>query len=295
MTDEEAYARMRHLIEEDPLGSKNPEIQKVAKERVEAISKSLQIGVPVPPASELYSSRRRLMVQPRLAEETVMLSKHCAAGAEAIYDLVRATIRYTSEGGDNFKRALHTLMVGGGDCDCVAILLGALLRSLGYAVYLKFLPGHVVAGVVLGKVRGPTPVRDLPAEIRDQIPRQAENFFVTDYVMVPLELSWFRLANEAFDVTFDAFDVLSGRFERILTDTIGEILTATGRDAQADLQEFSRELVNVAKHVSGLSGWSARYLISDARIVADKLVRVREIFELFDEQAKTVAERGKPS
>jgi hypothetical protein len=294
-TEQEAYAIMRSLIEEDALGSKNPEVQKVAKDRVEAISKSLQISVPVPPANELYSSRRRLMVQPRLAEETAMLAKHCAVGAEAIYDFVRATIHYTGEGGDNFKRALHTLMVGGGDCDCVAILLGALLRSLGYAVYLKLLPGHVFAGVVLGKVRGPIPVKDLPAEIREQVPRQTEGLFVTDYVMVPLELSWFRLANEAFDVTFDAFDIFNGEFERILTNTIREILTTADRDAQVGLQELSKELVNVTKHMSGLSGGSGRYVISDERIAGDKLVRFREIFELFDEQAKAFAELGKSS
>jgi hypothetical protein len=282
MTDEEAFGRMRYLIEEDELGSKNPEIRKVAKDQVEAISRSLQISLPVPPVNELY--RRRLSADPEAAEQTVMLARHCAVAAETLYDFVRTRIHYTGEGGENLQRALHTLMVGGGDCDDLAILMGSLIRSLGYSVYLKFLPGHVFAGVVLGRVRGPIAVETLPREIRQDIPGPSEKIYPTEYVMLPLDPGSFRL----MDCTFDVFDIFNGEFERIASEAVAKTRSALSgqkEPVQTALQQFTdTELDKVAKQVSELSGESKRFLITDVRIQSDRLTHVKEISELFAQQ-----------
>jgi hypothetical protein len=65
-------------------------------------------------------------------------------------------------------------------------------------------------------------------------------------------------------------------------------------DPKTRLEKLSQELVRNAGLISEQSGETGRYLISDARIAGDKLGPVREIFELFDEQAKAVADSGNP-
>jgi transglutaminase-like putative cysteine protease len=76
---------------------------------------------------------------------------------KALGDYVRRRVRYTHDIHDveTFQTALRTLDLSVGDCDDMAILLGALLGSVGYPVQLKVVdttgdgPSHifVVAGV----------------------------------------------------------------------------------------------------------------------------------------------------
>lgn len=104
---------------------------------------------------------------------------------EIIKDLlewVDCNITYVSEGGEWFKPALHTLIVGGGDCDCRAILLCSLLRSLGFKTYLGFLPNHVFPGVICAGFAVDRKVGELPLEDRRKL---RESYGISDdYVII---------------------------------------------------------------------------------------------------------------
>jgi len=57
----------------------------------------------------------------------------------AIWDFVTSNVRYTLDPylRDMYQRARRTLQLGGGDCDDLTILMGAMLMSIGHPVALK--------------------------------------------------------------------------------------------------------------------------------------------------------------
>ena len=57
----------------------------------------------------------------------------------ALYGWVRDNIRFTYDPAyqDVFTSPVHTLRIGGGDCDCQVALLGSLLESVGHPVSIK--------------------------------------------------------------------------------------------------------------------------------------------------------------
>lgn len=97
------------------------------------------------------------------------LLRHTREVIEDIVAWVYDNIKYISEPGDWFKPALHTLIVGAGDCDCLAILICSLLRSVGFKTYLGFEPGHVFPGVIHAKLSKCEKVGELPPHVREDI------------------------------------------------------------------------------------------------------------------------------
>ena len=143
----EALQKMQYLIEEDRFGQKH---FKVKEKAIETIARGT--GLVEPDVSEIYrqhySEKRPADAEDELADLRQEANTYARA-AETIFNFIISDIHYYSEGGENFQRALHTLIIRGGDCDDIAILAGSLLRSLNYSTYLQLLPGHVFTGVVL--------------------------------------------------------------------------------------------------------------------------------------------------
>jgi len=104
-------------------------------------------------------------------------------------------IKYISEPlrDDWFKPALHTLIVGSGDCDCQAILICSLLRSIGFKTYLGFMPGHVFPGVIYTGFTVDKKVSELPPKERQKLYESygiSDDYVIIsggDEVQVPLE------------------------------------------------------------------------------------------------------------
>jgi hypothetical protein len=269
-TEAEVFSKMRALIEEDELGAKNPEVRKTAKDIAQHVSELRGITVPIPPVNELY--RTRSDIQARDIQLLAAIAEHSAICAEAVYDFVYSKLDYVGEGGENFQRALHTLLVGGGDCDDFAILTASLLRAIGYSIFLQFLPGHVFTGVVLARIN---PLANRKSDSSDK---------VIEYVLVPLDRHPFHLMNE----TFDVFDILFGRVEQILRKGITRLReTRTAKEAQADLQEFlDTELTEVSTEVAEMSQSSRRMFLTDSPIITEHMNGAEEIIEAFADQIK---------
>lgn len=283
MSDEQAFAKMRFLIEEDRLGSKFPDIKRTALDLVNSVRGS--IAMPLA-GYELY---RPLFSEDgpgdceELGDGRLALAKLYELGAQAIYDFVRTRIDYVSEGDEYFQRAQHTLMVKGGDCDDVAILTACLLRSIGCSVYLKFLPGHVLAGVVLLRLRPPVAVKTLPSEIRRKIPRKfADGFiFPREYVYVPLDTGTFLLTETG--PRFDVFDIFTGRFESMFQETITES-QKTMREVMDKKGVFNRSV----ERITSFCDPCLRFPIPDPPFTADPLTLVSEISQLLAIQTNAV-------
>jgi len=286
MSDEQAFVKMRFLIEEDHLGSKFPDIRRTAIELVNSVRGS--IAMPLA-GHELY---RPLLSEDcpedseELGEGRLALAKLYELGAQAIYDFVRTRIDYVSEGDEYFQRAQHTLMVKGGDCDDVAILTACLLRSIGCSVYLKFLPGHVLAGVVLLRLRHPVAVKTLPPEIRRKIPRKFADgsIFPREYVYVPLDTGTFLLT--ATGPRFDVFDIFTGRFEGMFRETITES-QKTMQEVMDKKGVFNRSV----ERITSFSDPHLRFPIPDPPFIPDPLTIVTETSQLLAIQANAVLSR----
>jgi ElaB/YqjD/DUF883 family membrane-anchored ribosome-binding protein len=118
--------------------------------------------------------------------------RHTREVIEDIVAWVYNNIKYVSEPGDWFKPALHTLIVGAGDCDCLAILICSLLRSIGFKTYLGFEPGHVFPGVIHAKFSKRGKIGELPPHVREDIKNRygiSDDYIIigVDEVKVPLE------------------------------------------------------------------------------------------------------------
>jgi len=118
--------------------------------------------------------------------------RHTREVIEDIVAWVYNNIKYVSEPGDWFKPALHTLIVGAGDCDCLAILICSLLRSIGFKTYLGFEPGHVFPGVIHAKFSKRGEIGELPPHVREDIKNRygiSDDYIIigVDEVKVPLE------------------------------------------------------------------------------------------------------------
>lgn len=81
-------------------------------------------------------SRRFYLPDSDVVVHNCVPEKDHVAEATAIYDTVRARVRYVWDPTDYdaFQSAVKTLALKSGDCDDYCILLGALLRSLGHKV-----------------------------------------------------------------------------------------------------------------------------------------------------------------
>lgn len=119
--------------------------------------------------------------------------RHTREVIEDIVAWVYNNIKYVSEPGDWFKPALHTLIVKAGDCDCLAILICSLLRSIGFKTYLGFERGHVFPGVIHAKFSKRGKIGELPPHVRENIKKEcygiSDDYIIigVDEVKVPLE------------------------------------------------------------------------------------------------------------
>jgi hypothetical protein len=61
------------------------------------------------------------------------------AEISAIYNFARRRVRYTRDidNLDTYQSAARTLQMGIGDCDCYTIVVGSMLRSVGYPVRIR--------------------------------------------------------------------------------------------------------------------------------------------------------------
>ncbi len=213
---EECFLEMKRLIEGE-LGSKNTYIQRTAKSLVESASQTLNLGDA--PIYMLYEGIEPYYLHKRMVENVKLIEKmmsspspselrelvnklrklqmdkedinrlllmiHAWAIVKKIFTWVNANIVYISDSPDDwYKPALHTLIVGGGDCDDRTILLCSLLRSIGFKTYVGFLPGHVFPGVILTKLRK-VEVSKLPPEERQKL--KDLSGITEDYIIVTNE------------------------------------------------------------------------------------------------------------
>jgi hypothetical protein len=245
---EQSFDVMKEIILSS-LGSKNPYVQHVAFSiaRERARDRGLPESAPI---SDIYSYIRvpvlrevvkeihvmllKIILTPRVINisniidylerlnidekflQSIILLYHAREVAEAIYNWVRKNLRYISEPGEWFKPALHTLIVGGGDCDCLAILLCSLWRSIGFKTYLGFLPGHVFPGVILSKPvivnfgsLPSTERKNLRGEDEKFLHLQDEDFIIVNRdIRVPCEVisaDYPSVKIGEFEVTLDNF------------------------------------------------------------------------------------------
>jgi hypothetical protein len=240
---EECFLEMKRLIEGE-LGSKNTYIQRTAKSLVESASQTLNLGdAPIymlyegiepyylhKRMVEIVKSIEKMMSSPSPSELRELVNKlrelqmdeedinrlllmiHAWAIVKKIFTWVNANIVYISDPPDDwYKPALHTLIVGGGDCDDRTILLCSLLRSIGFKTYVGFLPGHVFPGVILTKLRK-VEVGKLPPEDRQKL---KESGITEDYIIVtneevkvplePIEPVTVKIGD--LDITLDLFNL----------------------------------------------------------------------------------------
>ncbi|MFH1689726.1 MAG: transglutaminase domain-containing protein [Candidatus Eisenbacteria bacterium] len=63
---------------------------------------------------------------------------------KAIFKLVKENVRYTSDPVDIdlFQHPMRILESGAGDCDCMTIILGSMLMSVGYSVKMRVIRGR---------------------------------------------------------------------------------------------------------------------------------------------------------
>ncbi|MGB9694004.1 MAG: transglutaminase-like domain-containing protein, partial [Fervidobacterium sp.] len=215
LSDEECFLEMKRLIEGE-LGSKNPYIQRTAAFLVKLASQTLNLRGDAPaPIYMLYNAKigplclherivkliEKNMSSPSELRELInILSKlkvneedinqlclmfHAWEIVKKIFTWAIANIIYISDPPDDwYKPALHTLIVGGGDCDDYTILLCSLLRSIGFKTYVGSLPGHVFPGVILTKLRK-VEVSKLPPEERQKL--KDLSGITEDYIIVTNE------------------------------------------------------------------------------------------------------------
>ena len=240
---EECFLEMKRLIEGE-LGSKNTYIQRTAKSLVESASQTLNLGDP--PIYMLYEGIEPYYLHKRMVENVKLIEKmmsspspselrelvnklrklqmdeedinrlllmiHAWAIVKKIFTWVNANIVYISDSPDDwYKPALHTLIVGGGDCDDRTILLCSLLRSIGFKTYVGFLPGHVFPGVILTKLRK-VEVGKLPPEDRQKLKESGitEDYIIVtnEEVKVPLErIEPVTVKIGDLDITLDLFNL----------------------------------------------------------------------------------------
>jgi hypothetical protein len=242
LSEEECFLEMKRLIEGE-LGSKNPYIQRTAAYLVKLASQALNLRGDVA-IDMLYDKIGSLCVHERTVKliEKMMsnpspnefgelvneLSKskvdeknidrlctmiHAWEIVKKIFTWVITNIVYISDPPDDwYKPALHTLIVGGGDCDDYTILLCSLLRSIGFKTYVGFLPGHVFPGVILTKLRK-VEVSELSPEDRQKLkdlPETTEDHIIVtnEEVKVPLEsIKPVTVKIGDLDVTLDLFNL----------------------------------------------------------------------------------------
>ena len=114
--------------------------------------------------------------------------------AEAIFLWVRDNIEYINDPpGDHFPPAIETLEVKAGDCDDQAILLAAMLGSIGFEPIFVILPEHVYIelqqstgeSVPMDPTLKNTVFGELPKGMRDYLEERYGLAF-EDYLRVPI-------------------------------------------------------------------------------------------------------------
>lgn len=291
VTEQEYFSTMSELIEEDELGKNNPEIRKTAIDLIRNVVKQYLTPTAKTPISlsSIYDLGAK-PVDPDHAESIDMLCKAAEVQARAIFEFVRLRINYLSEGGENLQRALHTLLVGGGDCDDLAILTGSLLRSLGFSIYLKFIPGHVFAGVFLPELKQ-APVSSLPPEAQKNMPmkmtKQGKIHFM-EYWAVPLDIRQFHLETQFQErADFDVFDIYNGEYDGILRTVLNSVAehveNKDDKKIKQALDEFMSEpyFGKLIKQIANICGESGKYCITDGY---PHLLRAKDIGVRFHEQ-----------
>ncbi len=144
-TDQAVLGSLRAQIMQD---SENPMIRRHAVELAKQVHDRYQFSEPIPPVHRLYA----MLEEGKAPKEARMFASHCVHVSKHLYEWVESRIDFVSDPpGDYFQPAPATLMIGGGDCDDVSILVCSLLRSIGFRTFLMLEPQHVFPGVVLAR------------------------------------------------------------------------------------------------------------------------------------------------
>ena len=213
-TIEQIFMKMKEIIE-GPLGSHNTYIQLKAKNI--ALDLLKKYGFPEDMhINEIYSIFiPSLYIGASQYVRASLFVTHMNMIARAIYEWVQNEMIYISDPPDDwFKQPLHTLMVGGGDCDDLAMLLCSLWRSIGFKTYLGFLPGHVFPGIILARLSSkPIKKESLPKEIKEKIEKERgkkeEEYFKIDEVKFPADPQFkYRIKVGNIEFYINAFDLI---------------------------------------------------------------------------------------
>jgi hypothetical protein len=145
--------RMEAVIAEQPF---NPIIQRkvlsVAERGRELADSPRPIGGSLPPVGEFYASEGYSDGNLLWGMETLKLDE-CLLIAGSLYHFVKGMAGVSDPpSADWFKKPIQTLYVGGGDCDCLTILLSAMAWYVGFPVILNFQEEHVFPSLVLKRL-----------------------------------------------------------------------------------------------------------------------------------------------
>lgn len=225
-SNEEAFIIMRKEIF-GPLGSKNAYIQSLAASIKDKLAQKYNFpqALVVEP---LYNDLCIKYVPASEYEQKFLFFTHMYMLAKAIYIWVKEEISYISDPPDDwFKPALQTLIVRGGDCDDLAILLSSLWRSIGFKTYLGFLKGHVFPGVILARL-SPNPINEenVPMEVKEFYSEAEETYFRVEEVKVPGDVRFnYNISVGDIVRSFDPFDLafMGADFKEKLLDLTKEL------------------------------------------------------------------------
>jgi hypothetical protein len=188
-------------------------------------------------------------------------------------------ITYISERGDWFKPALHTLIVGSGDCDCRAILICSLLRSIGFKTYLGFRPGHVFPGVIYTGFTVYKKVSELPTEERKKLKGSygiSDDYVIiasVDEVQVPLEkIGTVVLRIGDSNITLDQFTMPFMTDEEL--EELKEQISSSKRDYLDRINRLER-LIEATD-------------LNTAPIDLEKLEKIKRDLQRLEEAEKTI-------
>jgi hypothetical protein len=266
-SEQELFLQMQRLIEGEQ-GSHNALIRAQAADIARKTSLE-RFPIEVPPTYLILTPKRGL--------EWIRYVQHCRTVAQSIYDFV-STHTYLNESGEYLQSPLHTMkVVRGGDCDDLAMEMAALWRSLGFQTYVKFMPGHVFAGVILPQIL----LRET-GERDGNDSNSADTEPVDTIVFMPGDIQTYSIMKRRFS----QFDLLldrpkrMGGVERVILSNFYDILGEVMQDCHSDsenMKALADELKRLRRNFENLSGSADRHEIPQL----DKNIEQVEIVDLF--------------
>jgi hypothetical protein len=268
-SEQDLFIEMRRLIEGDQ-GSHNALVRAQAADIARRASLE-RFPIEVPPTYLTFNRKMGL--------EWIRFVQHCRVVAQSIYDFVSAQT-YMSEAGEYLQSPLHTMkVVRGGDCDDLAMEMAALWRSLGFQTYVKFMPGHVFAGVILPQL--------VLREARETERKDSTNVELADtIVFMPGDVQTYTIMKRRFS----QFDLLLDRPKRVgseivILSTFYDILGEIVRECHSNpekMKALKADLNSVRQAFEYVSGSGGRHEIPQL----DQSVEQVELADLFWMAAK---------